>query len=710
MTELTRPARPWDRTPSAEREYEAVLGPGLVAVLPPHRPEEGGSTGWQPPTGGAWLHLARDGTVRAFTGKAEVGQGTRGALTLVVAEELRVPPASVHVLMGDTDLCPWDMGTFGSRSMPDAARALGTVAAGARAWLVDRAAKAAGLPADSLEANDGAVRGRSGSPAVPYRDLVPDAVEVLLLGADVARRAAAHWDRAGTEFRPEDGTEVVTGRRTFVTDLDRPGLRHGAVLRPPAYGARLRSADVEPLRHRTGVTAVVEDGFVGVVADSVPESRAALAAIRAEWDAPSSPGEPTIEEYLRAHRQTGDAWDQDSTEVGDVEGALAGSPHIVRATFRTAYIAHVPLEPHAAVAEWSGRRLTVWVGTQTPFRTRDTVAESMGLAVEDVRVVVPPTGAGFGGKHGGEIASAAARLARAAGVPVRVVFTREEEFRYAYLRPMSIVDVAAGLDREGRISAWSFHNVNGGSAALDPPYAIHSSRIDNELSASPLPQGSYRALGATANNFARECVIDELAHAAQTDPVEFRRRNLTDDRLRVVLDRLVARAGGATGAPAAGHGRGVAVGLEKNARVATLAEVTLGPDRRLQVDRLVTAFEAGAVVHPANLRAQVEGATVMALGGALFEEIRFHGGAIQNASLGQYRVPRFSDLPQIEVELVDRREFPPSGAGETPMIAVAPAIANAVFDVAGERLRALPLRARTVRMPIEEPGVRGATG
>jgi isoquinoline 1-oxidoreductase len=342
--------------------------------------------------------------------------------------------------------------------------------------------------------------------------------------------------------------------------------------------------------------------------------------------------------------------------------------------------------------------LTVWVGTQTPFRARGQVAQTLGCSEDDVRIIVPPTGAGFGGKHGGDVATAAARLARASGHPVRVAFSREEEFLHGYLRPMSIVDIRAGVDAAGRLTAWSFHNLNGGAAGARMPYAVPNRHVWNTLAESPLAQGPYRSLAANANNFARECAMDELASRAGVDALEFRRRHLDDPRLHAVLDRASERAGWPTRARSPGRGFGLALGREKGGRIATVAEVTVDSQRRVRVTRLVSAFEAGAIVHPENLHSQVEGAHVMALGGALFEATHFNQGVVQNPRLSQYRVPRFSDVPEIEIELIDAREFPPAGAGETPMIAVAPAIANAIFDASGTRLRSLPL-VPTGRMP-----------
>ena len=691
MNEIARPARPWDRTPPERREYFELLGAGLVAVLPGRRPGGEGGSEWSPPTGGAWVHVGEDGRLRGFIGKAEVGQGTRTALTLVLAEELRVAPARVELVMGDTDLCPWDMGTFGSRSMPDAAPALALAGAGAREGLVQLASARLGRPPTELEAADGEVRAREGGAALPFAELVRGGRHRVLVDPATRTTPPSNWTRAGRPTVDLGAEEVVTGRRRYATDLDRPGMLHGAVLWPPSYGARLRDLGVAPASSAPGVQLVRQGEFVGAVAASPLTARAALRVLPATWDRTPQPSEREIEEYLRSHPAEGDDWDTDDDQAGDVETALRGARWTVSATYRSSYIAHVPLEPQCALAEWDSERLTVWVGTQTPFRVRGELARTLAIAEEDVRVIVPPTGSGFGGKHAAPVATAAARLARAAGHPVRVAFSREEEFEHGYLRPMSVIDVRAGVGPSGDLVGWAFANLNGGAAALRAPYRVANRRVRSTQARSPLPQGSLRALAANPNNFARESVIDELASLAGLDPLVFRERNLADDRLLAVLRQVTARAGWAGRSRSAGRGFGLAVGLEKGSRVATVAEVSVGRDRRVQVDRLVSAFEAGAVVNPDNLRSQVEGAQTMALGEALYEAIHFDAGVLANPRLSQYRVPRFSDLPEIDVELIDRLDLPPAGAGETPMITVAPAVANALFDASGLRLRSLPL-------------------
>jgi isoquinoline 1-oxidoreductase len=278
-------------------------------------------------------------------------------------------------------------------------------------------------------------------------------------------------------------------------------------------------------------------------------------------------------------------------------------------------------------------------------------------------------------------------MARAAGRPVKVVWTREEEMTWAYFRPAGVIEVRSGAAADGKVLAWEFHNYNSGGAGIRTPYHVPNQHIEYHPCRSPLRQGSYRGLAATANHFAREVHMDELAFAAQLDPMEFRRRNLKEPRLRAVLDAATERFGwGKTRA------QGIACGLEKGGYTATCAEVRVDDAGMPHVLRLVSAFECGAIINPDHLRGQIEGALVMALGGALFEAIDFGEGKILNNRLSSYRVPRFSDMPKIEVILLDRKDLPPAGAGETPMVGVAPAVAGAIFAATGARLRSLPLR------------------
>jgi nicotinate dehydrogenase subunit B len=306
-------------------------------------------------------------------------------------------------------------------------------------------------------------------------------------------------------------------------------------------------------------------------------------------------------------------------------------------------------------------------------------------------VIVPDTGSGYGGKHSGEVAVEAARLARGAGKPVKLVWSREEEFRWAYFRPAGVIDVAASARADGTITGWTFDNYNSGPAAIRPTYAIANQRVAFHPSDSPLRQGSYRGLAATANNFAREMHVDELARAVKMDPLAFRLKNLEDERMRAVLQAAAERFGWGK-KPASGHGAGIACGFDKGGYIAACAEVAADTaSGAVRITRVVAAFDCGAVVNPAGLRSQIAGGIVQGIGGALFEAVEFDDGVIRSAKLAQYRVPRFSDIPQIEVILIDRKDQPSMGAGETPIIAIAPAAGAAIFDATGVRPLSLPM-------------------
>ena len=361
-------------------------------------------------------------------------------------------------------------------------------------------------------------------------------------------------------------------------------------------------------------------------------------------------------------------------------------------TYTIAYIAHAPLEPRAAVAEWKDDKLTVWTGTQRPFGVRGDLARAFALPEDRVRVIVPDTGSGYGGKHTGEAAVEAARLARVAGKPVKLVWTRQEEFTWAYFRPAGVIDVTSNVRPDGTITSWEFHNYNSGGSAIRSPYDVPNQRSEFHSTRSPLKQGSYRALAATANHFAREMHMDELARAVKMDPLQFRLKNLKDARLRAVLEAAAGAFGWGKEKPRDGRGYGLGCGTEKGSYVAACAEVLTDlRSASVKVVRVVAAFECGAIVNPEQLKNQIEGAIVMGLGGALFEAIDFENGTIKNPRFSKYRVPRFSDAPHIEVVLVNRKDLPSTGAGETPIVCIAPAVGNAIYDATGLRLNSLPM-------------------
>jgi nicotinate dehydrogenase subunit B len=701
-------ALPWDQARDAASFFEQ-LPDGLVTVVA--EAAAGPAQGrWGGPDD-AWVHVGADGSVTAFTGKVEAGQGTRTALGALVAEELAVPPGSVRVVMGNTDVSPFDLGTFGSRSMPYAAPPLRAAAAAARELLREAAAERFGLPAADLTVACGIVAGPDGAPSAGYPELLAGVrrVEKVPAGGPVTPPAA--WRSAGQPARAVGGGDVVTGVKRFPADLRADGMLHGCLLRAPAFGATLRRADTAPAEALPGVSVIAGDGFIGVVAPTGAAARQAVSAIDAAWDRSPQPGPADLADYLRSHLIDGEGFSAVFRhEEGDVDAALAAGAVRLAEHYTTAYIAHVPLEPRSAVAAWRDGHLTVWTGTSTPFRARRELAEALGVPQPRVHVIVPDYGGGFGGKHGSAVAVEAARLSRSAGRPVKVQWNRHEEFHWGYLRPAALIDVCSSANPAGELTGWSHVNINSGAVGILSPYRVPNQRIVFQPADSPLPQGSYRALAATANHFARESHMDELALRLGTDPLEFRLRHLDDGRLADVFRAAADRIGW----PSAPReqtrtGIGIAGGIEKGGRVATAAQVRVDGDGTLHVDRLVTAFDCGAVVNPDNLANQVEGAVMMGLGGALFEAIDFADGQIRNASLSQYRVPRLPDLPEVDVVLIDQPDQPSAGGGETPIIAVAPAIANAIFSACGIRLRSMPLAPRGVAAGAGEVEIRSAT-
>jgi isoquinoline 1-oxidoreductase len=683
------------------RDFIKSLGGGIAVllVLPARAP--GAELPWaeaQDRDGGigAFLHIDAKGAITVYTGKAEVGQDIRTSLTQAVADELAVPCSGIALVMADTDRVPHDAGTFGSRTTPAMAPQLRRAAAAAREVLLDLAAEKLGAERGALSVAEGAVRHAATGRAATFGELTEGKALTQRIAADARPQAAAQWTAAGRSVPKVNGRDLVTGAHRFPSDVARPGMLHGAVLRPPAFGAKLRALDDAAAKRVAGATVVRDGDFAGVVARDAHTARKALAALHATWDAPAGPDPAELEAILRrpasgGREGRGGRGPRGGGERGDVAAGLAAAAHRLEATYTVPYIAHAPLEPRAAVAEWSeDGKLTVWTGTQRPFGVRDELMRAFRLAADKVRVIVPDTGSGYGGKHTGDAAVEAASLARAVGLPVAVRWSREEEFTWAYFRPAGVIDVRAGADASGKLVAWECHNYNSGASSLSPPYEVGNVRCQFHAADSPLRQGSYRALAATANCFARESHVDDLAAAVGHDPLAFRRANLGEPRLLAVLDAAAARAGWGGELPA-GVGRGIACGVEKGGYVASVADVEVD-GTSFTVRRVVTAFECGAVVHPDNLQSQVEGAVVQGLGGALFEAIAFRGGRIENPRFSQYRVPRFRDVPVLETVLLDRKDLPSAGAGETPIVGVAPAVRNALAAATGKRLRSLPLR------------------
>ena len=671
----------------------AAMGGGLlvVASIPRAEAQESGR-GVQnrsvPRDVAGWLHIDDKGQVTAYTGKTEIGQNIRTSLAQAVADELRVPLAAVTMVMADTDLVPFDAGTFGSMSTPRMAPQLSRAAATAREILIDRAATLWNVDRQTLSVRDGRIAGAGGR-SITYGELTKGQQLAGEVSAETATTPASSWTARGTTLKKVNGRDFVTGGHAFTPDIVRPRMHYGRIMRPNGYAGTLGAVDDSAARALPGITIVRDGEFLGVVGPTERAVARAASAMRAEWRLPAGePSSETIYEHLKKTTQA-EGSRNSRTLTGDPGAARASAAKTFDASYRIPYIAHVPLEPRAAVAEWNDGKLTVWCGTQRPFGVRTELAEAFRLPEERVRVVVPDTGSAYGGKHSGEHAVEAARLARAAGTPVKLVWTRAEEFSFGYARPAGVIEIKASVDANGRLVAWEFDNWNSGASAIRTPYTVANQRIQFHASQSPLKQGSYRGLAATANHYAREMHMDAIARALSVDAVKFRLDHLSDDRMRAVLVEAAKKIGWPA-ASRAGRSLGIACGTEKGSYVATAAELSKSADG-FALERLVVVFECGAIVNPDGLNNQVSGAVVQGLGGALFEALTFRDGALTNGTMEQYRVPRFRDVPPIEVVLLDRRDLPSAGAGETPIVCVAPAIGSAARAF-GNVETALPVR------------------
>ena len=692
------------------RAFVKGLGAGLcIAVSLPALPQEkeGGQRSRNNFLGSgaqnvaARIHLGTDGTIVVMAGKVEAGQGARAELVQAAAEELRVPIDRVQMVLADTGAVPDDGMTAGSGTTPRTVPAVRRGAATARNLLIAFACSQWTLQNAAVEMRDGRVVHPGSNRSLDYADLARSAGAAKLfqqaIPADVALTPLREWRVLGTSVPRPAASDLVTGAHKYPSDIARPGMLYGKILRPPAYDAKLLSVDLAPARAMRDVVAIrdnQDDQFVGVVAPNSFLAQRALGAISdtAKWKTAATPAglQPSssdLFDYLRQNAEGGVPQNPFANELADARR--------LRRTYRVPYIQHAPLEPRAAVAEWKEGRLTVWTGSQNPFGIRSELARAFHIPEDQVRVVIPDFGAAFGGKHTGEHAIEAARLARSAGRPVSLRWTREEEFTWAYFRPAGVIEAEASLDAKGKIATWHFININSGPNAIDAPYAIGKTDCRFVPSRPPLRHGSYRGLAATANNFAREAFMDELAAVAGADPLAFRRSHLEDPRLRAVLETAATQFRWQERASRneTGTSVGLACGTEKGSYVAACVEIEIDrSQKKLQIRRVCEAFECGAIVNPANLLSQVQGAIIMGLGAALREEIQFEKGTILNASFGEYLVPRLEDVPELDIHLVNRPDLPSAGAGETPIIAIAPAIANAVFRATGESVQALPIR------------------
>ena len=634
---------------------------------------------------GSWIHISPIGQITVFTGKVEIGQNIRTSLSQVVAEELSVRPDAINMVMGDTALTPYDRGTYGSLTTLQISPILRIMAANLRHLLMEEAKKTWGIASSNLMLKGGMVIDPKTNKKLGFGDLVNGKSLLKKVDNNIKPIAPEKWKIAGQSISKINGRDFITGKHRYVSDLVLPGMVFGRVLRPPFYGAKLLSVDTSAAEKIPSVEVVKDGDFIGVTAASTLTAAVALALIDSTWEqSPTTERSELFEQLVKSasekkkvNKEVKIAYDR-----GDIK---------INQRFEIDYIAHVPLETRASLASWDKGYLEVWAGTQRPFGLHEELQKSFDLAVDKIRVHVPDTGSGYGGKQTSEVGLEAARLSKHVGKPVKVCWTREEEFKWAYFRPAGVVELKASLTN-GKVSSWEFHNYNSGSAGIDFPYTSANKHLEYHRSSSPLRQGSYRALSSTANVFAMESMVNDLAIESGEDPVQFRLKNLENPRLKAVIKAAAQSFEWGRLKNQENIGHGMACGTVKGGFVATFVEVEVAqPSRELIIRNVVTAFECGVIINPRHLESQVTGCVLQGLGGALFEAVDFKEGKLTNASLISYRVPRFSDVPKMKVILLDRKDLPSSGAGEAPIVCIAPALRNAIDDASGVKLYNLPM-------------------
>jgi nicotinate dehydrogenase subunit B len=686
----------------SRRDFLKTLGGGIIiffcvgdgSVLEAQRRGRG-----YPEDFNAYLRIGPDGRVTCYTGKIEQGQGAITSLAQMLADEIDVNLDSVDMVMGDTSLCPWDMGTFGSMTIRFFGPPLRAAGAEARRVLLELAAEQLKVPQDRLVAENGVIFDKEQKDKrITYGDLAK--------GKTIARRAKekppvkepSEFKVIGKPVLRRDSREKVTGKAQYAGDIRIPGMLYAKILRPPAHGAKLKRADTSAAEKIEGASVVHDGDFIAVLHKDPDQAAEALSKITAEFDVPpATVDDQTIFEHLLKNAGEGRV----VAQGGQLEEGQKLAEIVIEQTYLDGYKAHAPIETHTAVAQVEGNKATVWASTQTPFPTKDQIANALGFSADDVRLITP-----YVGKSPGQQALEAARLSKATGKPVQVMWTREEEFFFDSFRPAAVVKIKSGVTKEGKAVLWDYGVYFAGDRGSQQFYDIPHHRTTSVgggfggggPNPHPFATGAWRAPANNTNTFARESQIDIMAAKAKMDPVEFRLKNLRDERPIRTLKAAAEKFGWKPAPAPSGRGLGVAVGTDSDTFVAHIAEVEVDKRTgRVKVKRIVCAQDMGLAINPEGATIQMEGCITMGLGYALTEDIHFKGGMILDRNFDTYELPRFSSLPKIETVILDLPNEPAHGGGEPAIICMGAVIANAIYDATGARLLQLPMTPERVR-------------
>jgi len=640
----------------------------------------------------AFLQIAEDGSVNCYTGKIEMGQGAITSLAQIMADEIEVPFERVKMVMGDTDLCPWDGGTSGSNTIRTFSPRMRVAAAEAKTVLMQLASDHLHLPVSQLQVKDGVISDiRNSNSKVSYGELARGKSIEKHLDGKPELKDHTKFKYVAKPYLHQDSRVKVTGEAKYAADIQLPGLLHARILRPPSHGAKLLNADVSEAEKIKGIQVVREGDFIAVLSDDRDKVDEAIAKVKAgySFDEMQVDDKSIFDRILKAESTANVV-----RSNGDIETGRKNSGTLTESVFYNSYVAHSPIEPHAATAVTEGDKIIVWVSTQAPYRVQDTIAREMNVPLEKVRIRTPFVGGGFGGKSPHAQAVEAVRLAKITGKPVVVAWTRQEEFFYDTFRPAAVVKITSGTDNPGRIVLWDFNTYYAGSRGSETIYDVPNARTTNYSGGSvhPFGTGAWRAPGNNTNTFARESQIDIMAYKAGLDPLDFRLKNLKDEKMIAVLKAVADKFGYTPGKNPSGRGYGVACGTDVGTLVAHIAEVKVDRNTgHVQVIRVACAQDMGLCINPQGTVIQMEGCITMGIGYALTEEIQFQGGDIKNHSFDTYEIPRFSWVPKIDTVIMDKKDQAPQGGGEPAIICMGAVIANAVFDATGSRLYQLPM-------------------
>ncbi len=683
------------------RDFFKFLGGGLIIFILPWEAcktkviqvEEGRSV---PKDFNAFLHIAEDGTVSCFTGKIEMGQGPFTSLAQLIADELDVAYESVKMVMGDTALCPWDGGTWGSTSIREFGPSLRAAGAEARTILLQMGSEQLGVPVSQLEVTNGIISDTLNSnKKVSYAELTKGKkIERHMKDVPVQKKPDK-FKIIGKPYMRHDALMKVTGEAKFAGDIKLPGMLHARIVRPPSHGAKLVSADVSEAEKIKGIQVVRDGDFIALLHEDRDKVDEAIVKVKAVYSFDEMKvNDKTIFDHFLKSASKGIVVDK----KGDTDTGRKLSDTIIESEFYNSYVAHAPIEPHTAAASTDGDKITVWVSAQTPFLSQDSIASESGLPLEKVRIIVPFVGGGFGGKGDNPQAVEAAKITKMTKKPVMLAFTRQEEFFYDTLRSAAVVKIASGIDKSGKITLWDFSVYFAEDRGSDTIYDVPHSKTSVYEQGEKDPRvhvfttGPWRAPGNNTNTYARELQITLLAAKAGIDPLEFRLKNLKDEKMIAVLKAAADLFGYKPGKGPSGRGYGIACGTDVGTWVAHIAEVKVDKNTgHVQVIRVACAQDMGLCVNPQGSTLQMEGCITMGMGYALTEEIQFEGGNMHNQNFDSYEIPRFSWIPKIDTVILDRKDQPANGGGEPAIIAMGGVIASGIFDATSAVLYQMPM-------------------